>query len=212
MLPATRLLAALCLVTALAGCSTAANGGRRFGYGELTNDVANRLTQSESLTYTATFSLSDDMTVSIAQAQDPTRTAYHFPAGMILIETDGTLSCKIEKPVSSCRSASTPTVAPAVESTLEHAGLVRPETIIAMLTQISLNADAIVSEQDRTLAGTNATCIAITGVPTEDRFSACVTDDGLLGSFTGTISGIPIDLELTRYALTADASDFIRPE
>jgi hypothetical protein len=89
--------------------------------------------------------------------------------------------------------------------------MIRPETVIALLDQTALNADAIITDTDRTLAGTNATCIAVTGVPSADQFSACVTSDGLLGSFVGTVAGLHLDLELDRYALTADATAFALP-
>ena len=202
---------AVCMVTALSGCGTAADGGGAFSTSGLINDIAHRLAESETLTYTATFSQG----VSVAHAQDPTRTAYTYPGGVVLILSGAATSCATIKAKTTCKTsapgAAGSTVTPAVDNTIEHAGLVRTEKVISMLTQISLNADAIISEQDRTLAGTNATCITITGVPADERFSACVTDDGLLGSFTGAVAGTPIDLELSHFVMSTEVNAFVLP-
>ena len=53
--------------------------------------------------------------------------------------------------------------------------------------------------------------ISVTGVPSDDAFSACVTSDGLLGKFTGEVGGQHLDLELIRYLLSTDPTAFDEP-
>jgi hypothetical protein len=94
---------------------------------------------------------------------------------------------------------------------VEHTGMIRPETVVTMLNRVALNADAIVKDSTRTLAGANATCITITGVPADEALSACVTSDGVLGTFEGTVGSMHVSLELIRYRLTADPASFAVP-
>jgi hypothetical protein len=214
MTRALRTIAVACMVIALAGCGTAAAAGRA-GDGQLIRDVANRLTQADSLVYTASFSLADNATVTIAHALNPERTAYSFPGGLVLLLPDRTTSCKITKTSAKCTDGSH--IAPAtdssssVDSTVEQGGMIRPQSVVALLNQTASNADAIVADTDRTLAGTSATCISVTGVPADDQFSACVTADGLLGAFTGTIEGRHLDLVLDHFEMTTETTAFDLP-
>ena len=227
-----RILAAVSVIASLAGCgAAAADAGRSFGDNELINDIANRLTKADTQSYTATYALADNSTVSIAHEVDPDRTAYRYSGGMVLLTPETVTTCtltptatsstgtvqtdKAVRPAGTCtEGAALPSgslTTPIVDTTVEHAGLVRPETVIALLTHISANADAIISEDDRTLAGANATCISITGVPVDDQFRACVTDDGLLGAFHGTVSNTAIDIDLTHFELDTEPTAFALP-
>jgi hypothetical protein len=90
--------------------------------------------------------------------------------------------------------------------------MIRPETVVALLTRMSLNADAIISEADRTVAGTNATCVSITGVPAEEQFTACVSNDGLLASFHGYQGARTIDMQMVQFLLSTGADAFALPK
>jgi hypothetical protein len=203
------------MIVALAGCGKAADAGS-FGNGQLVKDVGIRLAQADSLTYTADFSLADNATVTIAHALAPDRTAYSFPGGLVLLLPSGTTSCKISKASTTCSSGAEivpgSESSPDVDSTIEKGGMIRPETVIALLDQTALNADAIITDTERTLAGTNATCIAVTGVAVDDQFSACVTQDGLLGAFTGTVARLHLDLQLDRVVMKTRADAFDLPK
>jgi hypothetical protein len=215
MMRVLRLMTAICLISALGACDAAADASRSFGNGEFVNDVAGQLATAESLAYTAVFSLADNETASIAHRANPTESAYRFPGGVVLLSPTGTMSCKTVKGRQSCARSTTAslggTVPPALESTIDRGGLVRPETVVRMLTQMSLNADALISEQTRTIAGATATCVTISGVPEPDGFTACVTSDGLLGAFSGTVTGVSINIELDHYTMSVKTDAFATP-
>jgi hypothetical protein len=203
-----------CMVAAVAGCGTAADAGRSFNGGELIRDIATRLAQADSLQYTADFALSDNTTVEIAHALNPDRTAYRFSGGVVLLLPDRTTYCRTSTSTctDSTRVSPGTDTSPSVDEMVERSGLIRPETVISLLNQIAVNADAIVADNDRTLAGSNATCISVTGVPADEQLKACVTADGLLGTFDGTVGGVHLDLELVRYRLTTDPNAFQAPK
>ena len=42
-------------------------------------------------------------------------------------------------------------------------------------------------------------------------FATCVTNDGVLGSFTGTLDGKPMDVAMTQFSPRVAAGDFEAP-
>ena len=80
-----------------------------------------------------------------------------------------------------------------------------------LLTATALDSGALVTTRDTTVAGENATCVRVSGAQraAASEFEVCVTTDGLLGSFTGQVSGSQIDASLDRYDpdVAADAFD-----
>jgi outer membrane lipoprotein-sorting protein len=209
-----RVAAVLCSFAVLGACSTAADAGSSFGDSELINDVAARLATAETVSYTATYTLTDNSQISVTHSPDPSTTAFRSRDDMVLLTPDNATSCKIAAKPSTCTAtagSTAETTLPAIDHTIETDGMIRPETVIAKLTQMSLNADAILYENDRTVAGTGETCVSINGVPQADRFTACVTTDGLLGAFTGSIDGIAIDVQLVQFTLSTDATAFALP-
>ena len=210
-----RAAAVLCSLTVIAGCTTAADAGSSFGDSELINDVAGRLATAAAESYTATYSLIDNSRVSVAHTHEPDMTAFRSSTAMILVLPDSATTCKIAGTVSGCTTTAgdtSETALPAtIDRTIEADGMIRPETVINKLTETALNADAILSENDRTVAGTAETCVSITGVPKVDRFTACVTTDGLLGAFTGTVDGVSVAEQLVQFTLTATPEAFALP-
>ena len=73
----------------------------------------------------------------------------------------------------------------------------------------------IASRSPRALrfAGRHATCVRVENVDNTpaSRFDACITTEGVLGSFAGTLSGRPVDVALTRYRETVDGAAFAPP-
>jgi hypothetical protein len=209
-----RAVLAFCLITLLAGCGTAAGAEQSFGDGELVNNIAAQLSGADSVAYTAVFSLENNTTVSIAHGIDPARTEYRFTGGLVLITPTGVTTCTTTG-AAVCRrtTAASPGAGlpPRLDSVIQAGGLIRPETVIALLTQTSLNADALISEQDSTIAGDNATCVSISGVPEPDSYTACVTASGLLGSFSGTAGTAIIDIELASFTMSVAPDAFDLP-
>ncbi len=218
----SRLLrAAACLCTvavlggSLSGCTTAADAGSSFGDGELISDVAGRLAIASTESYTATYSLGDNSNATIVHNHDPDATAYRYPDGMVLLTPDNATACKTATSPPTCSSVDgntdETTLPPAIDRTIETGGMIRPETVVAKLNQMARNADAILTESDRTVAGTGETCLSIGRVPVVDRFTACVTTDGLLGAFSGTVNGVTIQIQLAGFTLKTDPTAFALP-
>ena len=207
-----RVVAALSVLTMIAGCNTAADAGRSFGSDELVTEIASRLTTSQTVSYTATYSLASTTTATIAHHADPEQTAYRYPGGMLLVTPAVSTLCQIAK-TAKCQTTSAAARGTnrtlTLDDAMEKVGLVRPETVVSLLTQTSLDPDAVISEGDRTIAGTNATCVTITGVAAP--FTACVTTDGLLGSFTGTVGTANVDISLDHYLLSVTSDAFALP-
>ena len=66
---------------------------------------------------------------------------------------------------------------------------------------------ATVTRYESTIAGERSTCVGVHGAA---GFTACVTAEGLLGSFTGTVDGGVVSFELTSYAAERRRRD-VRP-
>jgi hypothetical protein len=63
------------------------------------------------------------------------------------------------------------------------------------------------------VAGRHATCLDLRNVAKAETgaFRTCVTSDGVVGSFTGTLGGTRIDVALTDYTDSAPADAFTPP-
>jgi hypothetical protein len=195
----------------VSGCTTAADAGSAFGDSQLVNEIANRLTNGAGESYTATYALAGQHRATLAHSTDADTTSYRFPDGIIVLAPGTATSCTAIGKASACSTMSANPAQPAIDETLETDGMIRPEAVIAKLAQTSVNADAIIAESDRTVAGTDETCVSVTGVPAADQFTACVTNDGLLGAFTGSINGYAVDEQLVDFTMSVDASSLATP-
>jgi hypothetical protein len=211
-MPLARILRGGLAVLALAlvaGCVNAAPPSA--GRVQLVSDLANRLDRAGNLTYTAVYGLPGGSRATIAQAQDPTRTAYRYPGGALILTPTGTASCTATMcTLTAAPAPGTDPVSGLTNGVAAH-GLVVPAFAVALLTAAAMDGDAVVTTHDTTLAGQTATCVQIGGVgtPSTSDFEVCVTTDGILGSFDGAIGGQPVDLHLDRYdpVVAADAFD-----
>lgn len=199
-------LVGLVLLAGAAGCGVAADAGQSSGNQELIADLASRLTGAAAETYTATYTIGGGVSGTIAQA--PTRVAYTYPTGITVITPQGATQC--DRGIAQITCTHSPAAA-VMARAIEQGGLIRPETVITMLTGAAMDADAIISENDTSFAGVPATCITITYPSGPAGFDACVTSTGLLGSFNGTADGAHIDMTLNRVDLTVADDAFTLP-
>jgi hypothetical protein len=81
--------------------------------------------------------------------------------------------------------------------------------VIRLLTDAALDPEATIQQSDTTLAGHHATCVDVTRAG--NRFDACVTSEGVLGSFAGTLDGKPAEVTLSRYTDTVESAAFDVP-
>ena len=205
MLPARARIALgfLAVALPLAGCGDFADPASAEGVtrNDLIAELAAQLSGSASHTYAATYQLAGGATGSVTQAQDPPRTAYRYPGGVVLVTTDATANCTRKV----CRITPPPVAAAvpsaAVFADAQRAGLAPPSVVFALLNAAALDTDMTVEQHDTTIAGRHATCVDLGDVDNAAarEFSTCITSDGALGSFTGTLNGKAVDVALTNY-------------
>lgn len=208
-------LAVVTLGTTLVGCGDA---DQVIDRSDLVNELASLLDGSGELTYTAEYQLPGGETATIAQAQSPLRAAYVYPGGKLTVTDEATADCRQTGGTTTCTltAAPTPNNEPAVAAFRdagEH-GLIAPTVVIGLLTSAALDNDATIEQSSTTIAGRPATCVKVQGVSDAQAsaFDACITTDGVLGSFTGNVDGSPVDIALTRFRETADPATFTLPE
>jgi hypothetical protein len=203
-------------VAVLTGCGVVDNAQRVVDRSSLVNDLANRLSQAGSLTYTATYQLPGDKTATLAQAQDPTRASFIYPGGKTILGPDLNIACQTSGAAASC-VRTTPSAASEVPQEMLDAvarqGLIPPTMVVSLLSAAALDADASIAEHDTTIAGEYATCVDVSGIDNTPsaQFSACITAAGVLASFTGDVNAKPVDIRLTRYQTTVAPDAFDLP-
>lgn len=206
------------LLAGAAACDGSPSAADRAG---LVNDLAGRLDRADRLTYTAEYQLSGGATATIARDADPSRTAYTFPGGKLILLPTSTIDCRpagatmtcTTTPVVSPGPGTQPTAAVAVLNVLGTRGMPPPAVVAGLLTATALDSDAIVQQRDTTIAGQHATCVDVSAVDdaAASSYELCVTTDGVLGSFAGTVNGTRMELALTQYRNGVDADAFDIP-
>ncbi|MGW4292273.1 hypothetical protein ACWEH1_04340 [Micromonospora chersina] len=209
-----RVLAASAIVSlSVTGCQALDDTGVALGRADLVNDLVARMDRALERTWAAEYQLNGGRTATIAQTEKPLRSSYTWPEGKITVTQEavsrcsgaaGRTSCTVSPPV---LTAGKPSVI--VYGEARERGLVTPPAVIRLLTEAALDPAATIEQTDTTLAGHHATCVDVTG--SGDRFSACVTNEGVLGSFIGTLDGKPAEVTLSRYTDTVQPAAFDLP-
>lgn len=205
------------LLTLVAGCGDLGDTGQQLTRGDLVNDLASQLSRSSTLTYSASYRLAGGANAMIVQAQRPTRSAYLYPGGKVTVTADATTECRTGAKQPTCTVTPPPTPASRPPTTLfdgaGRQGMVIPDAVLSLLTAAALDNDAAVSQHDTTIAGRHATCVRVDNVDNAEasRFDACITTEGVLGSFAGTLSGESVDIVMTRFEETIRGDAFDPP-
>jgi hypothetical protein len=213
----TAVLAGLALLGPLAGAGCATIDGTRqvLDRADLVNDLASRLDRASGQAYAAQYQLAGGKTASIAQALRPTRSAYTYPGGKVVINDTETAECTGEGAGARCTLTAPPlsTSGPpaGVLDAATAQGLVHPTVVMGLLTTAALDTDAVVEQSDTTIAGQHATCVDVSQVERVPAFKACVTADGVLGSFAGTLRGRATEVSLISDTQTVPESSFDLP-
>lgn len=208
----------LAVVLLTAGCEAIGDAGQAIGRADLVNDLATRLDRAHELTYSAEYTLPDNQTATISHAQRPARAAYDYPGGKIIVTPDATTACDLTTTPPTCTLTLPPSPSnrPAVAVFREAGakGLVTPPVVVNLLTAAALDTKASVEQSDTTIAGRHATCVTVNDLSNAAaaHFNACITTDGALGSFTGVVDGVPIDLTMSSYVERVDDSVFEAPQ
>lgn len=215
--PLRRLAGSVAALLLLAGCQTLDDAAQVVDRSDLVNDLVAQLTGATELTYSADYQLPGGRRASIAQAQGPLRAAYTYPGGKLTVTADAVTACDLSGRTPTCTVLPPPSPSdrpPAdVFAGVSARGLVAPAVVIDLLTAAALDADAIVDEYDTTVAGRHANCLKVRQLANAAArgFDACVTNEGALGSFTGSVDGWPIEQVMSRYRDTVDATAFDPP-
>jgi hypothetical protein len=203
-------LAAGVLIAAATGCDTIAAANGATGNQEFVQEIATRLSSASSIAYTAMYALGGGGTATIAQLPATGQAAYRYPTGMVLVTSGKATVCSHP----SSRNAACgprPSVL-ASSSELAVGGLVRTDSVITLLNATALDHNSVVAEHDTTIAGTSATCVTVNDTADENNgYAACVTSDGLLGSFSGQVSGTPVDIMMINFTKTVSSDEFELP-
>jgi hypothetical protein len=212
------LVAVAVLATALgAGCGDLDDAEQGVTRNDLVTDLAVQLGRSTALTYSATYRVAGGSTATLVQAQEPARSALVFPDGKVTVTADATTECRTAAKSLTCtmKPPPAPTSRPAAVlfAGAGRRGMIDPTTVLDMLNAAGLNADAAVTQHDTTIAGRYATCVDVGDATdaAESRFQACITNDGVLASFTGQLDGGKVDVAMTRFEDTVDGTVFDPP-
>jgi hypothetical protein len=95
----------------------------------------------------------------------------------------------------------------------QRTGMVAPATVLSLLNAAALDPAVTLAPRDTTIAGHHATCLELSGL-NDDRsraFTTCITNDGVLGSFTGDVDGRPIDIAMTEFHPRVGGDAFTPP-
>lgn len=198
---ATLLVAAAC-----SGIDSASAAG--IAHDDLVSELATQLSESATLSYTATYQLAGGDEAQITQTQKPTRVAYSYPGGRLIRTPEGTIRCQGAESTLKCVETS-----PDPADARTTGTLTTPDTVLAMLNVAAIDPGATAEQHDTTIAGHHATCLALSGVAhtAASDFTVCVTAEGALGSFTATMGGKRADLALTAYSDKPDVTAFQLP-
>jgi hypothetical protein len=191
---------------ALAACE---GGAPAIDRTDLVNDLAARLSQASGVDYAAQYQLAGGTSATITQTEEPPRTAYRWPGGALILTPDAMTKCS-GTPLT-CNTTAPPGSAQAQPAPAEllRRGLITPQRVSALLTAAVLDLGTDIQQRDSTIAGQPASCVDVAGERDGKAydFDVCVVTDGVLGSFSGTVDGLEVEMTLTHYsrAIPADA-------
>jgi hypothetical protein len=206
-------LAALTVVAALAALALTA--GFRTGFQRSTppgeaarmhaGTIASQLFNQHTLDYTATYQLASGTRVTLTNVHRPDRFAADGHDWKMIVTRERLTECRRLDGAWRChhrQAGGEPTWQFGQET--PELGIMLAEDAARMLFQAGREQATAVSRRFTEIVGRQATCIrADSG---EAPYEACATEDGLLGSFTGTIDGREIRTTLVAYDPIAYAS------
>ncbi len=160
---------------------------------QLANDLAGRLDQASQKIYTAQYQLSGGELSTLVQGQRPYRFAYSFPGGQYVLTPEAEMICTIRENAGQSHCEIFPPPTPSLTTdlrSLAEAGFLPPDAVVDLLTATSLDPEAQIEYSDTTIAGRHATCLSVSGLrdAAAANFQTCVTTEGLLASFSGTVN------------------------
>jgi hypothetical protein len=86
--------------------------------------------------------------------------------------------------------------------------------VLALLNAAVLDTDVEVEQHDTTIAGRHATCVRLNKVDDAAArdFSTCITNEGVLGSFSGILNQARVEVAMTHYSEQVTEATFTLPK
>lgn len=226
---------ALVLIAGALGCGFINQAKNFVDTAGVLSNFADRLGKAATLTYTADYKVSGQDEKGKAKAeptvklvQQPPNAAFITDDGRFIFTTDFTYLCSTDNGAMTCQK--TPNSAPDV--TAADGGLiagvagpffVTPEIALGLIAAAAFVPGAKVNQTDKTIGGQKSLCAEVTNLEnaastpgdkeTLHDFSVCVTEEGVLASFSGSLqNGETAKVELVSYSADADKAAFVPPK
>lgn len=217
MTPRNFAFVAVAAAAAMLGCGVLGQVRQAANNVASVADLAQKLGDSDQLTFTAEYRVAGGSTTTVAQ--QPPNAAFIGPGGRFVVTPQSLLLCGKDK---TCQKSSNPTGQLDVTNagmvpTVTGTGFISAPLAVAMLTAASVAPGARVTQSKRKIAGQPSTCLKVSNLktdadPTPRGFTACVTETGLLAAFSGDAEkGATADIEMTSYSETVDPQAFTAP-
>ncbi|MEU4624148.1 hypothetical protein AB0G04_29750 [Actinoplanes sp. NPDC023801] len=204
-------LLAVAAVAGTAGCTDLDQASAAgAGDGDLVSETADRVAAADGQSWTATYRLAGGEAARVARSQKPSRIAFTFPSGVMIITPEAATRCTRTAGRTTCTDADR---RDGEEGPPATTGLIAPAAILDMLESAAIDPDMAVTPRETTIAGRHASCLKLGGVDQSAApdFEVCVTVEGTVAAFAGTVAGAPVEMTLTDYRAEVDESDFTVP-
>jgi hypothetical protein len=200
-----------------------ASGAADLGSAAGLRALADRLQHADEATYTAEYLVGGS---TVVHAQAPPRQAFRSAGVVLTISPDTIVTCAVTTTtgVLGCQRSPGMDGMALTEARMvtkaTTAGFVAPGLVVSALLRAAARPSLRVTTRRRTIGGTRAECATVAAAAVrppsasaplgELRFTACVTEAGVLAGFEGTFEGASTGrMTLERYlpSVTADAFD-----
>jgi hypothetical protein len=196
----------LLLAVLLTGCQAVAESNSHIDRDRLVDDMTKQLQRGAQVRYQAEYQLAGGLKATVGQQLSPAKTFYAYPGGLLIVSEGERTSCDTAVARAKCeiraRGGNGQTE---MFAGVTKKGLVAAPVVTELLRIATEQPDATVKGHDTTVAGLPASCLDVVNLTEAlaSSFSACVTADGVLASFSGQIDGVTVDQALEQLALRA---------
>jgi hypothetical protein len=208
-------LVCLLLAAFLNGCQVVNEGGARIDRDRLVEDMTKQLRRGGQVRYQAEYQLAGGLRAMVGQQLSPLKTFYGYPGGLLIVaESDRTICDIAVAPVRCEIRPKNGNGEAEAHAEVTRKGLVTAPVVTELLRVTTQQPAATVKGHDTTIAGLPSSCLEILNLTgaIAASFTACVTADGVLASFSGLVDDVNVDQALVHLELRApDPSDFAVP-
>ena len=217
--------AALLGAAMLAGCTPPPSGSYLTETAQILTDLVGQMTDGYRLSYTASYTTTAQVDGLTLVRQAPT-VAYLSDMGRFVVTPEKLILCDPDPPAAVCHRA--PNTAPgaigaqpevAALNTIGGPSFISPEQVQTLIAAAAVMPTVQATLRTRVIATQDSRCVDVSGIeptgPADERalhdFSVCVTNDGVLASFRGTIGSDRRSVELSRLRRTVEPSTLAPP-